>query len=269
MNCDKFRELLIHDCIGALEVQDKQILEAHLIDCNQCRLEKESLHRLWGHLAEIPLKEPNLQMRQRFYLMLDGYRLSLDRSPRKSRMSFRFFDGLKPWIRPAFQFGIGVLLVVLGGFAGYWMRSDKKGHEEIAELREEVHETRRMLAVSLLNQSSAGERLKGVSWSAQIMSPDAEFLETLYHTLNSDPNVNVRLAAMDALARFADMPDVRKKLISSLSGQDSPLVQIMLIDILVNLNERQSIDTLQRVADDEDLNPQVRERAQWGLQQLL
>jgi hypothetical protein len=269
MSCDKFREMLIHECIGSLGWEDGKLLELHLASCDACRDESEKLRRLWAGLTEIPLKEPSPQMRQRFYAMLNGYRDGMEQPLLKSHKNFRFFVGLKPWIWPAFQFGMGVLLVLLGGLAGYWLRSDKNSLEEIADLRGEVHETRQMLAVALLNQSSAGERLKGVIWSARVKSPDPEFLETLYHTLNSDPTVNVRLAAMDALARFSDKPDVRKKLIGSLSGQDSPLVQIMLIDILVRLNERQSVKALQGVADDADQNSQVRERAQWGLRQLL
>jgi hypothetical protein len=269
MSCDKFREMLIHECTGALDPASAKLLELHLASCDTCRDEREALRRLWTGLTEIPLKEPNPQMRQRFYALLDGYREGMEQPQRKSHKNFRFFKVLKPCLRPAFQLGIGVLLVLVGGIAGYWLRSDKNGHEAIADLRTELHETRQMLAVALLNQSSAGERLKGVIWSAQINSPDPEFLETLYHTLNADPNVNVRLSAMDALSRFSDKPDVRKKLVGSLAGQDSPLVQIMLIDTLVRLNERHSVKALQGVADDVDQNSQVRERAQWGLRQLL
>ncbi len=125
-----------------------------------------------------------------------------------------------------------------------------------------------MVTISLLKQQSASERLKGVSWSSQVSRPDPEFLSTLMHTLNYDPNVDVRLAAVDALLRFAAHPAVKEGLVRSLPKQDSPLVQISLIDLLVQLHERQSIDVLRQLTNDVSQNEQVRQRARWGLQKL-
>jgi HEAT repeat protein len=89
-----------------------------------------------------------------------------------------------------------------------------------------------------------------VSWSSQVNHPDPEFLTTLVHTLNYDPNVDVRLAAVDAIARFAGYSTVRIDLVRSLPKQDSPLVQIALIDLLVQLHERQSVDAFKRIIED-------------------
>jgi len=125
-----------------------------------------------------------------------------------------------------------------------------------------------MVTISLLKQQSASERLKGMSWSSQVSRPDPEFLSTLMHTLNHDANVDVRLAAVDALSRFAAHPAVKEGLVKSLPKQDSPLVQISLIDLLVQLHERQSINVLRQLINDAGQNEQVRQRAQWGLQKL-
>jgi hypothetical protein len=269
MNCGRFQEMLERECVGALDPVDREALDLHLGECSACREEREHLHSLWKDLSQIPLKEPSHQVHARFYAMLEGYRHGSERSSAKSLQGGQFLRAIRPWFRPALQFGMGVMLILLGGIAGYWIRSNTNGHEELAGLRAEVGVTRQMLAVALLSQSSASERLKGVSWSAQVNSPDSEFFETLYHTLNCDPNVNVRLAAMDALARFANYPKVRQNLVKSLSGQDAPLVQIMLIDTLVQLQERQSIEVFKQVIRDANQNPQVQERARWGLQQFL
>jgi HEAT repeat protein len=126
-----------------------------------------------------------------------------------------------------------------------------------------------MVAISLQKQQSASERLRGVSLTSQVSRPDPEFLATLIHTLNYDPNVDVRLAAVDALSRFAEEPAVRDGLVRSLPKQDSPMVQISLIDLLVQLHERQSIEVLKQLTNDANQNQQVRQRAQWGLQKLI
>ena len=125
-----------------------------------------------------------------------------------------------------------------------------------------------MITLALLQQSSASERLRGVHWSYQLEQPDREVLSALLRALDSDPNVNVRLAAVDALHQFASDAVVRKGLLRALGEQKSPLVQIELINLMVELKERESVSVLRQLSQDQELNPAVRERAEWGLQRL-
>src|SRR5262245_45848096 len=47
---------------------------------------------------------------------------------------------------------------------------------------------RAMVTLSLLQQPSASEHLKGVSWTGSLEHPDSEVLQTLLETLVHDPN---------------------------------------------------------------------------------
>ena len=69
-------------------------------------------------------------------------------------------------------------------------------------MRSEMHDLREMVSLSLMQQQSASERLKGVSWIGQIDRPSSELAVALLDALMHDPNVNVRLATVDALERF-------------------------------------------------------------------
>jgi hypothetical protein len=271
MKCDRIQDLFADQWSGALDAGSRSRLEAHLAECVSCREEWESLNRLWAKLGEIPPEEPGPGVRTRFYAMLEGYQQGLGRK----RVAPSHRAGLSGWFggwfagQPAFQFGLAAALLLAGFFAGLTLRPSHNGHEELASLREEVHEMRQMVAISLQKQQSASERLRGVSLTSQVSRPDPEFLATLIHTLNYDPNVDVRLAAVDALSRFAEEPAVRDGLVRSLPKQDSPMVQISLIDLLVQLHERQSIEVLKQLTNDANQNQQVRQRAQWGLQKLI
>jgi len=139
---------------------------------------------------------------------------------------------------------------------------------EIAAMRSEMRELREMVSLSLMQQQSASDRLKGVTWTGQLDRPSGEVVSALLDALMHDPNVNVRLATIDALERFASREDVRRAAIEAVNRQMSPLVQIALIDFLVKTNERQSAPTLRRLAQDPQVNDAVRSRAAWGLQQL-
>lgn len=107
-----------------------------------------------------------------------------------------------------------------------------------------------------------------MSWSARIDQPGEEIIQTLLETLRNDPNVNVRLATIDALYLFYDHPEVKEGLIHSLAGQTSPLVQLSLINLLVEIRERRAVKALERLIQDEKLNPKVKKRAELGLTQL-
>jgi hypothetical protein len=107
-----------------------------------------------------------------------------------------------------------------------------------------------------------------VDWSYRVTQPDQQVLAALLETVRYDTSVDVRLAAVDALRRYAGEPLVRSGLLEALGGAQSPLVQIALIDLMVETRDRQSIGALRRLKADQAVNEAVRERAEWGLQQF-
>ncbi len=90
----------------------------------------------------------------------------------------------------------------------------------------------------------------------------------LGQAVSHDSNVNVRLAAIDALSKVATHPGVVDSLTRSLPRQDSPMVQAALIDYLVDAHDRQAVGMLRQLASRPDLNPAVLERTHFALQQL-
>jgi hypothetical protein len=165
-------------------------------------------------------------------------------------------------------------LVVVAFLAGrFWPGSAGAPQEPVAagnlaELHAEIRQMREMLTLSLMQQQSATERLRGVSGSVQIDQPGIEIVRALLDTLMHDPNVNVRLACVDALRRFSGQDAVRRGTIQALSESSFPLVQIAIIDFIVETKDHQALDALQRLAQDAKANEAVRGRAVWGIQQL-
>jgi hypothetical protein len=139
---------------------------------------------------------------------------------------------------------------------------------DLRELSQEVHNLRQMVALSLLQQPSASERLKGVSWSNQLDRPSDEVVAALIDTLMHDANVNVRLASIDALKRFAEREVVRRAAIQALDTQKSPLVQMALIDFIMETRAQGALGTLRRLSRDTTVDEAVRMRATWALDHL-
>ena len=127
---------------------------------------------------------------------------------------------------------------------------------------------RQMVALSLLQQQSASERLRGVSWAYRVEPSDTEVLSALLTAVNQDPNVNVRLAAVDALHAFGSSPVTRNAIIRAIPRQTTPLVQIALLDLLVDLKEKEAAPELRKLSTDEAVNGGVRQHARWALEKL-
>ena len=48
--------------------------------------------------------------------------------------------------------------------------------------------------------------MRGVTYSIQMAQPDSQVEQALLYAVNHDPNVNVRLSAVDALEKYAGDP---------------------------------------------------------------
>jgi hypothetical protein len=171
-------------------------------------------------------------------------------------------------VRPLLQACAAAILVVAGIQVGRQMAPPPVAAPDVTALRDEVRDLRQMMTLSLMQQQSVTERLKGVSWSSQLDQPGNEVVSALIDTLMHDGNVNVRLASIDALKRFAEREVVRDAAVHALVTQTSPLVQMALIDFVVETQDRAALDALRRLSQDDMANEAVRARASWGIEHL-
>ena len=126
-----------------------------------------------------------------------------------------------------------------------------------------------MLTLSLIRQSAATERIRGVSAAARIDDPPSEIVGALIATLGGDPSVNVRLACVRALERFSSQPAVREGVIHAVTREASPLVSMALIEFIVETRDQSAVDALRLVSRDMGRDEAVRDAATRGFERLL
>jgi len=266
---DKFPDYLT----GELPPDAVNLLRGHAATCTSCQLEQEELTGIWAQLGLMPEEVPGPNLRKNFYTMLESYceeqkkESSLHRFM-KSLTGFRFQS-----FQPAYRLAATVVILILGFAAGYYFNksaaiSHPQSTVEMAQLQNQVQEMRQDLVLAMLDQSSASQRLKAISWSATIQNPADKTLDALLYTLNNDPNMNVRLSAVEALYLFAENPRVKQGIIDSLSHQTSPLVQMALIDLMVEMREKRAAYALKQLIENKNLNPQVKQRAKLAVKFL-
>lgn len=151
-----------------------------------------------------------------------------------------------------------VLIFAMGIGTGFWV--NQKNDSQLDELQSEVSKLNQMMMLTLMEQPSASERLRAVSISNQMTSVDGTVLEALFLALNTDPNTNVRLASVEALVNWSDLPEVRVRLIRSMVNQESPLVQLALADAMVLLKEKKSVEAFEEILTSKNLEPSLREQ---------
>ena len=270
MNCEKIGELLPDYLQGRLGETESATVKGHLAECAACGEEVA----LWQKLALLPEEQPSSALQSKFKVMLEGYQSgqSEKKSPttEKSKAPVPMLWGLGNWRQlPAAGIVWACLFLACGYFIG--KRSDRGSTEAqstIAAMQQDLAATRQMVALSMLQQQSASQRLEGVSWSTRLADPDAQVLAALQHTLQFDNSVDVRLAALDALSRYAGRPEVRSQLVAALQTRQSPLVQVALIDLLVDLHDRGAVQQFRKFEQDPKIDPTVKKRVDWGIQQL-
>lgn len=264
-------------------------LEEHLAACATCRAEAEALRGLWAGLAGLEEAPPEGELRERFDAVLAAYQAGMASAeadgaggagrPRGWR---RWLHLLVPAGRPGPQLAYG-LLVLLAGlglgivFAGGGARFTGlgggllggEGRGELRALRGEVRTLNELVTLSLLEAPSATERLQGVSFGSRMERPDREVLAALVAAATQDPNVNVRLAAIEALAPVASQPRVLDPLVRALPEQQSPLVQVSLVDLLLASDGERARRAAASLAEDDAVDPDVRRHVRERLGQRL
>jgi hypothetical protein len=267
MKCEQIAELLPDYLEGSLHPDQRRDVEAHLAECANCS--EEVL--LWQKLSLLPVDEPSPRSRARFEAMLQAYQAGRSNQPGSSpewrkRASWNFVD----WLRsPLGTLAYGVALLAIGLLAGLRVGSPKGSpSQELADMRSQLANMKQLVVLSMLQQQSASARLEGVTWSTRDQQLDPKVLSALLHTLRYDQSVDVRLAALDALSRHSAQPQVRTTVVNALQDQQSPLMQVALIDQLVEWHDREAAPNLEKLRQSPNLNPTVRQHADWAIGKL-
>lgn len=260
MNCQECSESLLEYLEGDLAEEKSEQVNNHLATCTTCSEEHADIAAVWNIAGSVP--KPSASMRDTFASNLAAYKEEAeDVIVRPSAFARVWSHGYAQAAAIAVAFLVGVIIT----------RSVPSGggnDNRIETIEAELASLREFTALSLLNQSSAAERLRGLEWIADSGIENAQTLNTLYDKLQYDPNINVRFAALGTLDVHADKSNVRGRLVELLESPNSPLIRAELIKLLVKHADLDSLPTLNRISQDSDENVTIRELARWSVETL-
>jgi anti-sigma-K factor RskA len=259
MKDETYIDLITGYLQGTLSADDNERLEKLIEEGRIDYSEIERIEKIWHDVGSLDLPEPGSRMKQRFYEMLENEKV---RNQQNLKTLFHFNPD---WmIRAA-----AALILLLAGFsAGLIFGTSSDAEKQVLAVQEEVEQIKNALVYHAYQQTSASERIQAVGLATRIDKADDQLLMILIHTMNNDPNVNVRLASIDALRKYADQRGVRGAFVQALAVQDNPFVQLSLIDTLVELNERSAAGEMEKLLLADNTEPEVRERLMEGIAEL-
>ncbi|MTI41411.1 HEAT repeat domain-containing protein [Fulvivirga lutimaris] len=214
------------------------------------------------NLEAIPTPEPGKKMDEGFYSMLADEKSKINAKPTLSIIEWWNSIRQSQW-----QWAYSFVILAIGLIAGYLI--NKPSSNNISTLTAEVQEMKEMMMLSMLEKQSTTERLKAVSLTSDMPDTSDKVAAALINTLRTDENNNVRMAAIEALAKYTNMPTVRKEIIASIQYQDSPLVQLALAELMVAMEAKEAPDAFRELWEEDNTPKEVQEAIKTKMQQLI
>lgn len=260
-------DLVLEYLSGGLSRSRKKELETLLGGEGYDISELREMAGLYDEMGDIAVPLPSEGLGDRFYA-------ALEEEKRLSRAGSSVTPSAPGWFsRISFtailpKLAYAALFILIGWTAGGGFRSGEEYDRKLQYMSTEVSEMKKMMMFSMLNRESASERLQAVQYLRDLVPSDERVLTAMLDVFERDPNVNVRLATLDALSTVEWDERIREGLISNIEKQDSPLIQLALVNVMVSSGERRALEPLRHLLLKKDLNMTVRSRINEGLRYL-
>ena len=244
MECKEIKINLPEYIDGKLNETNSAVIKEHLEECSSCRKAYTELKSFLQFTDSFPPIEPPKGMKEEFLEMAD---LEGKRNNRIIGISF--------WAKIA-----ATILIILGTFITGYFTGSKSG--EVRELQAEMNNLKQQVLLAGLKDYSGPQKIDAVYNIKTSGVANETLVSALVYTMNSDENVNVRLAAINALSEMMDKnSNIKTELIRSLSVQDNPLLQISLIQVLTESGVKEAKDEIESIYNNENTDEYVKEYA--------
>lgn len=267
MNTQEFEILKSDYLLGKLDDKQEAAMEAFLTENPKLIQELDQLGAML-EFNDLELPEATeTRMDTRFYEFLKQEKA---KNEPKSSSWMTGVMALLSANRWQGKIGYGLVILALGFLVGKSFNPiPTTGSDATNFAIAETEKVRSQLVLELIEQPSANKRLKAVNEASKLNDATEQVIKALFITLNNDDNVNVRLAAIESLMRYSDKPIVRQGLIKSITSQDSPMVQVALADVMVSLQDKNSIDPLKELLEQPDVNSAVRQKIDATIKEII
>jgi hypothetical protein len=268
MKCEEVQLRMIDYLDKVLDEAGRSEIEKHLETCEVCLDELRETQRILNRVAGEEMEKPDESLRINFYHMLHNQIKKDSDLPEIAKL-----QQVAPWYaRRMYRVAAGVALLITGTLIGLLMHgsvNNSYAANELKQLHSEISDLKKATMFTMLQDESSSDRIQAVRYVEDLDNPDQNVIDALVRTLNTDKNVNVRMAAAYALSRFTNQRIVCDSLVKSLSNQTDPILQVTLINILAEKKEKSALKPVQEIIANKNTLKEVRAVAENSLRVLI
>ncbi len=242
--CENIQDQMADFLDEALNEQEMKQIQEHIDGCQDCNQEMEEMKALFFGLSEDELEQPSASLRMNFEQMLEE-----EKAKQETKViSLQERTSWKSYIRVA----ASILIVVSAFLIGKYSDGETKPsiNPEVASI------------LAKMEDDSASQRIAAMNRSEEINTTDSKIIQALIDRLLYDEKASVRLAAVEALAKFSSLEMVKQAMIKSLESDQDPAIQIELIQTLAKIQEKRALPPMKRLLENEDVPEYVKKEIQ-------
>ena len=244
MNCEEVKINIPEYIDGKLDEASSEALRNHLESCDSCRKIHEELSSFLGYLDKHQNIEVPDGMKEEFW-----ERAILEEIPGKQ----------KTRIIPLVMKIAAMILLVFGTYWVGFKVGSGKSEMLNNQLVSELHEQKQEVILASLRDYTGPQKIEAVYNISNSGHVNDDLIDALVYTMNSDKNVNVRLAAISALSGMMKKNErVKKELVKSLPLQENSLLQISLIQVLTESGVKEAKDEIESITNNEKTDENVK-----------
>ena len=254
MNAENVKALVLKYNQGQADNSEKIKLE-QLLEEGTIQLEDlADVESIQTDLLKLEVPSPSPKLNEQFYDMLKG-------EIQKSKPLFSWKEFFA-WPQVMARLAFTMLILITGVAVGRFFFPVAEPSTKVDQLTEEISDLKEKVMLSLLEKDEATERLRAVSLTQDMNEASSKVTNALFKTLNSDENVNVRLAALEALKPYVNSSEIREQLVRSIGKQESPLVQVALAELMGAIQEKSSVSELKKIVEKENTPSDIKRKIQ-------
>ena len=231
MKCEEVKIFLPEYIDGRLDEAATEAIRSHLGSCARCNELFNELHSFLSFTDQFPEEVPPFGMKTEFMELIDN------EMPQRAKRIFM----MPGWLKVA-----AIVIAILATYStGYYLGSEK-GRGQNQQLEVALNQTKQQVLLTGLLDLTGPQKIGEVYKISQSGQSGDRMVDALVYAMNSEKNINVRLAAINALSGMINKNHrVKNELIHSLSLQDNSLLQISLIQVLTESGVKEARDEIE------------------------
>ena len=251
MKYEEIQDKLIDFIDQSLSEQEMKEIQEYIDQNEDLAQEVEEMKKLFFDMSEEEMEQPSDSLRMNFEDMLAAEKAKIQPKETQETKVINLQERTS-W-KSYLQVAASVLLVasafVIGTLVG-----------------PETNTTDQVLA-QIENESSS-QRIAALNLSEDIQSTDRRILQAFIDRMLYDEKPTVRLAAVEALAKFSSEEMVKVAFLKALEKDIDPAIQIELIQVLSKIEEKRALTPMKNLLNNEEVPEYVKKEIQYNITSL-